>query len=128
MKSWGSQKGKAEMTRKKAGIHTGDTPRTKSERKRQAMSPEQKTVRRREVNLAYYYRNRTLSPSYTERQAEYELFQLTGTKRCKICEERKTPDEFYPVKAGAFRLTADCKDCRTSISLENYYRRKSQRN
>lgn len=83
-----------------------------------------KILRRREVQLAYYYRNRKLSPKYQERQAEQELFNLTGKRRCKICGEKKSPEDFYPSKTGAYRLTNDCKECRSIISLENYYRRK----
>jgi hypothetical protein len=115
------------MNRKKAGIHTGEKPRTKRARVRGSMSQAQKVERRKEVQRNYYYNHRTLSPSYEQRQLELELFNLTGLKRCKICGEQKTPDEFYSTKAGAYRLTADCKECRTSISLENYYRRKQRK-
>lgn len=90
-------------------------------------SIESRIQRRRQVQLAYYYRNRKLTPKYEERQATYELFSLTGKKKCKICEEFKTPEEFYPSKTGAYRLTDDCKECRTSISLENYYFRKARK-
>lgn len=114
------------MNRRKAGKFTGATPRTKRPRVRRSMSPAQRVERRKEVQRNYYYNHRTLSPAYTQRQAEIELFNLTGLKRCKICGEQKTPEEFYSTKAGAFRLTGDCRDCRTAISLENYYRRKQR--
>lgn len=95
--------------------------------KRRAMSEEQRINRRREVQADYYYRHRKLSPEFVQRQAGYEVFNDTGLKQCNICGEYKPPEGFYPAKTGAYRLTQDCKDCRRSISLENYYRRKERK-
>ncbi len=97
--------------------------KSKAQRHGKAMS-EAKIQRRREVQSAYYYRNRQLTSSFLNRQAEYEYFANTGKKICKACGEAKEPAEFYTDNKAADKLTRDCKECRLDISLSNYYKRK----
>lgn len=114
------------MKKNKGGNHTAVQTQTNGGAVDPARSLTARIKRRREVQLAYYYRNRKLTPRYEERMAQAELFNLTGKKKCKICGEPKELDEFYPSKIGAYRCTDDCKECRKSISLENYYFRKER--
>lgn len=98
-------------------------------RKTRSLSDHSKRLieRRKEVQKNYYYRTRKLSPVFLARQEQYKEFAETLLKLCIDCGERKSPDEFYSVKTGAYRLTDDCKECRSARALANYYRRKGQR-
>lgn len=49
-------------------------------------------------------------------------------KTCTKCKIEKTPEDFYPSKHTADKLSCYCKDCQKSEAKKSYLKRKEAKN